>query len=121
MMLCSFKAKGQVYFYLYLSGIELGYGLDDRGIESRQGLEIFLFMTASKPVLEPIQTLIQCVSAALPLGVKRPGHEAYHSPPTSAEVNNEWSYTPLPYKLSWRGAQLKHRDNFTFTFYIHSR
>jgi hypothetical protein len=25
----------------YLSGIALGYGLDDRGFESRQGLEFF--------------------------------------------------------------------------------
>jgi hypothetical protein len=24
---------------------------------------------------------------------------------------------PLPNTPSWRGAQLKHRDNFTFTFY----
>jgi len=28
-------------------------------------------------------------------GVKRPGHEADHSPPSSAEVKNAWSYTPL--------------------------
>jgi hypothetical protein len=29
---------------------------------------------------------------------------------------------PLPHTPSWRGAQLKHRDNFTFTFtftYLH--
>jgi hypothetical protein len=25
---------------------------------------------------------------------------------------------PLPNKPSWRGAQLKHRDNFTFTFIV---
>jgi hypothetical protein len=25
---------------------------------------------------------------------------------------------PLPHTPSWRGAQLKHRDNFTFTFTI---
>jgi len=25
--------------------------------------------------------------------VKRPGHEADHSPPSSAEVKNEWSHT----------------------------
>jgi hypothetical protein len=31
----------------------------------------------------------------LPLGVKRPGREADHSPPSSAEVN-EWSYTSTP-------------------------
>jgi len=29
---------------------------------------------------------------ALSLGVKRPGREADHSPPYSAEVKNVWSY-----------------------------
>ena len=29
-------------------------------------------------------------------GVKRPGHEAYHFPSYSAEIKNEWSYTPIP-------------------------
>jgi hypothetical protein len=33
----------------WFSGIALGYGLDDRGFESRQGLGIFLFTTASRP------------------------------------------------------------------------
>jgi hypothetical protein len=30
-----------------------GYGLNDREFESRQGLRIFLFTTASKPTLGP--------------------------------------------------------------------
>jgi len=30
---------------------------------------------------------------ALSLGVKQLGHEADHSPPSSAEVKNAWSYT----------------------------
>jgi hypothetical protein len=29
-------------------------------------------------------------------GVKRPGREADHSPPSSAEVKNSWSYTSTP-------------------------
>jgi hypothetical protein len=33
---------------------------------------------------------------------------------------NEWSYTSTPNTRSWRGAQLKHRGNFTFTFYYHT-
>jgi hypothetical protein len=32
----------------YFSGIALGYGLDDRGFESRQELGIFFFTTASR-------------------------------------------------------------------------
>jgi hypothetical protein len=30
------------------------------------------------------------------LGVKRPGSDAHHSPPTSAEVRNMWFYTSTP-------------------------
>ena len=28
--------------------------------------------------------------------VKRPGCEAYHFPPYSTEIKNEWSYTSIP-------------------------
>jgi hypothetical protein len=69
-------------------------------------LGIFLFATVSRPALGPTQPPIQWVPRALFLRVKRPGREADHSPSSNAEVKN----TP-----SRRGAQLKHRDNFTFT------
>jgi hypothetical protein len=36
------------------------------------------------------------IPGALSLGIKRPGREADHSPPTSVEVKNEWSYNPTP-------------------------
>jgi hypothetical protein len=36
---------------------------------------------------------IQWVPGALSLGVKRPGLEANHSPPPSAEVEEVWRYT----------------------------
>jgi hypothetical protein len=64
--------------------------------------------------LGPTQPPIQWVLEALSLGVKRPGREADHSPPSSAEVK-EWVelYLHSPNTSSWRGAQLKHRDNFT--------
>jgi hypothetical protein len=46
-------------------------------------------------------------------GVNRPGHEADHSPPASAEVKKMW--IPLPNMPSWHSAELdKHRDNFIF-------
>jgi hypothetical protein len=67
-------------------GITLSYGLDDRGFESRQGLGIFLFTTASRPALGPTQPPIQWVPGALSLGVKRPGRQADYSPVSSAEV-----------------------------------
>jgi hypothetical protein len=70
-------------------GIALGYGLDDRGSRVRfpARLETFLFSTASRTDLGPIQLPIQWVPGALSLGVKWPGREADHSPPASAEVN----------------------------------
>jgi hypothetical protein len=42
------------------------------------------------------------------------GREADHSPPSGADVK-EWVelYFHSPNTPSWRGAQLKHRDNFT--------
>jgi hypothetical protein len=36
------------------------------------------------------------VPGALSLGVKRPGCEAVHSHPSSAEIKNAWSYTSTP-------------------------
>jgi hypothetical protein len=42
----------------------------------------FLFSTSSRPAL-----------GALSPWVKRPGLEADHSPPASAEVKNTWIYT----------------------------
>jgi hypothetical protein len=39
----------------WLIGIAMGYGLDEQGLESRQGLGIFLFITASRPALGPTQ------------------------------------------------------------------
>jgi hypothetical protein len=43
--------------------------------------------------LGPTQPPIQLVPGALSLGIKRPLREADHSPPSSAEVKNAWSYT----------------------------
>jgi hypothetical protein len=44
-------------------------------------------------------------------GIKRPGRQADHSPPSSAEVKNEWSYTASP-PTCFHGVD---RDSFTFT------
>jgi hypothetical protein len=66
------------------------------GFNSRRGRGIFLFTTASRTDLRPTQPPIQWVSGVLSLGVKRPGREAEHSLPSSAEVKNAWSYTSTP-------------------------
>jgi hypothetical protein len=66
------------------------------GFDSRRGLGIFLFTTASRMALGPTQPPVQWVPGTLSLGVKQPGREAYHSPPSSAEVKHAWSYTSTP-------------------------
>jgi len=52
------------------------------------------------------------------LGVERPAREADHSPPTSAEDENVWSYTSiLPYIITtWD--LIKYSDTFTFFFQV---
>jgi hypothetical protein len=67
------------------------------GFGSRRGLGIFLFTTASRTVLGPIQTPIQLIPGALSLGVKRQGREADHSPSSSAgDQRMSGSIPPLP-------------------------
>jgi hypothetical protein len=52
--------------------------------------------TSSRPAVGPIQPPIQWVPGVLSSGVKRPGREAHHSPPTSSEVKKIWIYTSTP-------------------------
>jgi hypothetical protein len=54
------------------------------------------------------------VPGAVFLGVKQPWHEADHSPPSSAEIKNVWSISPLPQYVFMVWCLVKHRDNFTF-------
>jgi hypothetical protein len=94
----------------------MGWTVGVLGFDSRRGLGIVLFTTASRTALWPAQPPIQWVPEALSLGVKRPRREADHSPPSSAEVKEcAELYLHSPNTPSWRGAQLKNpRDNFTF-------
>jgi len=67
-------------------------------------------LSASCSVVPPI--LLAC------LEVKRPGHEADHSPAPSAEVKNGFIRVPTClHKLSWRDAKLC-TGQFTFTHSI---
>jgi hypothetical protein len=71
----------------------------------QQGLGIFLFTTASRTALGPTQSPIQWVPGYLSLGVKRPGREADHSPPSGAEVKECVElYLHSSNTSSWRGA-----------------
>jgi hypothetical protein len=66
------------------------------------------FTTASRLAVGPIQSPIQWVSGSLSLGVKRPGREADHSPPSSTEVKERKElYFHSPNMPTWRGAHLR--------------
>jgi hypothetical protein len=100
-------------------GIATGYGLDDRGSSVR-----FPAGAGNFSLHHRVQNGSGVHPASYPVGnmgsfpgVKRPGYEADHSPPTSAEVKECVElYIHTPNTPSWRGAWLKQRDNFTFTF-----
>jgi hypothetical protein len=62
------------------------------------------FSAVFRPTLEPTQPPMQWVLGALSLGVKQLGHDADHSPPSSAKVKNGQAIPPLPCISSWRGA-----------------
>jgi len=85
-------------FILILSS-RLNLGLWSRGVQTDCG--------------DPTRPPNQWVPGAL--RIKRPGSEADHSPPPSAKVKNEWSYTSAsPIHLHGVVFSSKHRDNFTF-------
>jgi hypothetical protein len=68
------------------------YGLDDRAIGVRfpAGQRVFPLAFVSRSALGPTQPPVQYVPGVLsPGGKARPGRDADHSPPSSAEVVNE--------------------------------
>jgi hypothetical protein len=73
-------------------GIATGYGLDGPGIESRWGRD---FPQLSRQALETTQPPVQWVED-LSRGKERPGRDADPSPPFSAVVMKEYSYTSTP-------------------------
>ena len=88
--------------------------VDDPGFESRQEKEIPLFPKCPDRLWAP-PSLILNGYPGCNLGVKRPGREVYHSPPSSDKVKNEWSYTSAP-PISLRGVD---SDNFTLFFSLY--
>jgi hypothetical protein len=78
----------------------MGWMTEEWRFNSQQGQEIFRFSIMSRPALGPTQPVS--------LRVKRLGHNADHSDPSSAEVKNGGTIPPLPHTSSWH--------NFTFTF-----
>jgi hypothetical protein len=77
-------------------GIANSYGLYNRGFGVRVPVGSRTFSMSFRLGLGPTQPPIQWVPGTLFLGVKRPGHEADHSPPTTAEVKKIRIYTSTP-------------------------
>jgi hypothetical protein len=68
-------------------GTATGYGLDYGGVGVRVPVRSRIFFSPSRP---------DRLWGALSPGVKRPGREADHSPPASAEIKKIWIYTSTP-------------------------
>jgi hypothetical protein len=68
------------------------------GFDSPQGQRVFFFFyaTASRLALGPTQPPLQLVP-----GVKRPGREADHSPPSNTAVKNAWNVPPPQFLMVW--------------------
>jgi hypothetical protein len=78
-----------------LVGIVAGYELDGRGVGVRVpvGARFFSSPRRSDMFWGPPSLLSNGYWGLLSRGIKRPGHDADHSPPTSVEVKNTWIYT----------------------------
>jgi hypothetical protein len=78
-------------------GIATAYGLGDRavGVQIPVGSRIFSSPRHPDRLLGPPNLYPMSTGGSFP-GGKRPGHEADHSPPTSAEVKKMWIYTSTP-------------------------
>jgi hypothetical protein len=70
--------------------------LNEPEFEFDQGQTKLLISKTSRWTLLPNQPGILWIPVALSLELKRPGREADHSPPSSAEVKSEWNYTCTP-------------------------
>jgi hypothetical protein len=80
-------------------------------------LGISLFIAVFRTALGPTQPPFQWLSGALSLGVKRLVRGADHSPPSSAEVKNAWSYTSIP-PTRLHGVVLSQAHGRLYLFYV---
>jgi hypothetical protein len=78
-------------------GIVTGYGLDDLGVGARVPVGSRIFSSPNRPNWPwGSPSLLSNGYLALSSWVKRPGREADHSAPASAEVKKMWIYTSTP-------------------------
>jgi hypothetical protein len=117
MLKCSGTGVARSVIAQLVYGWAMGWTIGVLGFDCRRRLRVSLF-TVSRTVLGPTQPPVQWVPGAPSLGVKWPEREVGHSPPSSAEVKECVElYLQSANTPSRRGAQLKHRNNFTFYWY----
>jgi hypothetical protein len=89
----------------------IGYGLDDRGSFPGRGSD-WIVSSPPRPdqFWSPSTLLSNGNQGAIFLGVKQPAGEADHSPPSSSEVKNEWSYTSAPQYVFMASYSVKQRN-----------
>jgi hypothetical protein len=94
----------------------LDYGLYDRGsIQGKVNYGIFSLRYGAQTDSEAHPPFYLMGTETITLEVKRPGREADHSPPSSTETKNAWSYTSTHQYVFMTWCLVKHRDNLIFT------
>jgi hypothetical protein len=89
---------GYVRSRVSVVSIATGYGLDDRGFGVKVPVGVRIFSSPRRParLSGPPNLPSNGYRGALSLGLTRPGRQADHSPPSSAEVKKMWIYTSTP-------------------------
>jgi hypothetical protein len=70
------------------------------------------FQTGIRPTQPPVHWVPWAPSS----GIKRPGREAGHLPPSGAEVTDTWNYTSTSPYVFMASCLIKRRAVFTLTF-----
>jgi hypothetical protein len=107
-----YEAPHYVIFSIFQFSWATGWTIGVLGFDFCRGLGILLFTTASRTALGPTQPPIQWIPGIPSLGPRR---EADHSPPSSAEVKNVWSYTSTPHYVFMAWCLVKH---FNLNLYL---
>jgi len=79
-----------------LCGVAPGCGLNDRGFGSRREVGVFSSPPRPDRLWGPPSLLSNEYERLFPWGVERSAREADHSPLSSAEDRNTWSYISTP-------------------------
>jgi hypothetical protein len=98
------------YYVVLTLGTSCPYSAVSIVTRLRQRQDSFILFKTFTQDLGPPSLLLKGQRYSLS-GVKRPGREAEQSPPSSAEVTNEWIYAPTP-PVCMHGGD---RESFTFT------